>query len=64
MSGLKEAQEVLAGVEGIKFFYFDQRDVVRHALVQKVVTAYEKYEQTKSEREADARAARHAGPTG
>jgi phosphate starvation-inducible PhoH-like protein len=49
-SGLKEAQEVLAGVEGIKFFYFDQRDVVRHALVQKVVNAYDLYEKRKSER--------------
>src|SRR5829696_741248 len=40
MSGLREAQEVLSGVEGIKFFFFDQRDVVRHALVQKIVNAY------------------------
>ncbi|HEY4561749.1 MAG TPA: PhoH family protein, partial [Thermoanaerobaculia bacterium] len=57
-SGLREAQEVLADVEGIKFFYFDQRDVVRHALVQKIVTAYDSYEKRKSEREAEARAAR------
>src|SRR5215468_8053060 len=57
-SGLREAQEVLSGVEGIKFFYFDQKDVVRHALVQKIVTAYDSYEKRKSEREAEARAAR------
>ncbi|HYX23764.1 MAG TPA: PhoH family protein [Thermoanaerobaculia bacterium] len=50
-SGLKEAQEVLSGVEGIKFFYFDQRDVVRHVLVQKIVTAYDAFEKRKSERE-------------
>ncbi|MEA2601332.1 MAG: phosphate starvation-inducible protein PhoH [Acidobacteriota bacterium] len=50
MSGLKEAQEVLSGVEGIKFFYFDQRDVVRHVLVQKVVNAYELFERKKSDR--------------
>jgi phosphate starvation-inducible PhoH-like protein len=49
-SGLREAQEVLAGVEGIKFFYFDQRDVVRHALVQKIVSAYDEFEKRKSER--------------
>jgi phosphate starvation-inducible PhoH-like protein len=49
---------VLSGVEGIKFFYFDQKDVVRHALVQKIVTAYDSYEKRKSEREAEARAAR------
>jgi phosphate starvation-inducible PhoH-like protein len=63
-SGLREAQEVLSGVEGIKFFYFDQRDVVRHALVQKIVTAYGDFEKRKSEREAEARAARQAAATG
>jgi phosphate starvation-inducible PhoH-like protein len=50
-SGLREAREVLSGVEGIKFFYFDQRDVVRHPLVQKIVTAYEDHERRKSLRE-------------
>jgi phosphate starvation-inducible PhoH-like protein len=58
MSGLREAQEVLAGVEGIKFFYFDQRDVVRHSLVQKIVTAYDAHDKRRSDREAEARAAR------
>ena len=57
-SGLREAQEVLSGVEGIKFFYFDQRDVVRHSLVQKIVTAYDAYDKQKSEREIELRAAR------
>jgi phosphate starvation-inducible PhoH-like protein len=57
MSGLKEAQEVLSGVEGIKFFYFDQRDVVRHVLVQKIVTAYDAFERKKSDRDAESRAA-------
>jgi phosphate starvation-inducible PhoH-like protein len=60
MSGLREVQEVLSGVEGIKFFYFDQKDVVRHVLVQKIVTAYEAFEKHKSEREAEQRAARQA----
>jgi phosphate starvation-inducible PhoH-like protein len=32
---------VLKGVEGIGFSYFDQRDVVRHKLVQSVIRAYE-----------------------
>ncbi len=59
-SGLREAQEVLSGIEGIKFFYFDQKDVVRHALVQKIVTAYDEHDKRKSEREAEARAARQA----
>ena len=51
MSGLREAQEVLAGVDGIKFFRFDQRDVVRHTLVQKIVTAYDDFDRQKEERE-------------
>ncbi|HEX5760217.1 MAG TPA: PhoH family protein [Thermoanaerobaculia bacterium] len=53
MSGLREAREVLSDVEGIKFFYFDQRDVVRHALVQKIVTAYDAFERRREERDAE-----------
>jgi phosphate starvation-inducible protein PhoH and related proteins len=45
-SGLLEAVEVLRGVEGIRFINFDDRDVVRHPLVQKIVKAYERYQQT------------------
>jgi phosphate starvation-inducible PhoH-like protein len=40
-SGLKNAVEVLEGVEGISFTFFTPRDVVRHALVQRIVEAYE-----------------------
>ncbi|MEO8499907.1 MAG: PhoH family protein [Vicinamibacteria bacterium] len=43
-SGLVDAINVLNGVEGIGFSYFDQRDVVRHKLVQSVIKAYEKRE--------------------
>ncbi len=42
-SGLIEVIEVLRGVEGIRFVQFDDRDVVRHNLVQKIVKAYERY---------------------
>ena len=42
-SGLLEASEVLRGVEGIAFVNFDERDVVRHPLVQRIVKAYERY---------------------
>jgi phosphate starvation-inducible PhoH-like protein len=42
-SGLIEAVEVLHGVEGISFVQFDDRDVVRHSLVQKIVRAYERH---------------------
>jgi phosphate starvation-inducible PhoH-like protein len=40
-SGLKDALEVLRGVEGIGFTFFESRDVVRHPLVAKIVNAYE-----------------------
>jgi len=42
-SGLNEAIEVLAGVEGIEMVYFDERDVVRNSLVQRIVKAYDRY---------------------
>lgn len=42
-SGLLNAMEVLRGVEGITFVYFDERDVVRHSLVQRIVKAYDRY---------------------
>lgn len=44
-SGLKEVERVLDGVEDIGFCYLTERDVVRHQLVQKIVKAYDKYEQ-------------------
>jgi phosphate starvation-inducible PhoH-like protein len=40
-SGLKEAERVLQGIEEIEFVYFNDRDVVRHKLVQLIVKAYE-----------------------
>ena len=42
-SGLADAVDVLRGVEGISFCFFDERDVVRHMLVQRIVKAYERY---------------------
>lgn len=41
LSGLIQVQSILKDVEGIKFIYFTERDVVRHELVQKIVRAYE-----------------------
>ena len=43
MSGLVEAMKVVHEIEGIAFVYFDERDVVRHKLVQAIVKAYEKF---------------------
>jgi phosphate starvation-inducible PhoH-like protein len=42
-SGLVEAISVLGHVSGIAFCYFDEKDVVRHRLVQAVIKAYEAY---------------------
>jgi phosphate starvation-inducible PhoH-like protein len=42
-SGLLNAAEVLKGVEGIAFVNFDDKDVVRHTLVQRIVKAYDRY---------------------
>lgn len=42
-SGLVEAMQVVGRVEGIRFVYFDERDVVRHKLVQAIVKAYESH---------------------
>ena len=42
-SGLVEAMTVVSKIEGISFIYFDERDVVRHKLVQQIVKAYEAF---------------------
>jgi len=42
-SGLLEAIDVLKGVDGISFIHFDEGDVVRHHLVQRIVRAYDEY---------------------
>lgn len=44
LSGLIEVQRILKGVEGIKFAYLGEEDVVRHELVQQIVRAYEAYQ--------------------
>ena len=41
-SGLKDAIEVLRGVEGVSFTFFEARDVVRHPLVARIVNAYDR----------------------
>ncbi|MFN3739152.1 MAG: PhoH family protein [Thermodesulfovibrionales bacterium] len=46
VSGLVEAERILKGIEGIRFVYFTERDVVRHRLVQEIIRAYERYERT------------------
>lgn len=56
-SGLEHAVEVLSKVEDIGFAYMTNRDVVRHPLVQKIVSAYDEYEK-RQERQKQVSAAK------
>jgi phosphate starvation-inducible protein PhoH and related proteins len=42
-SGMVEAIEVVGKIDGIAMIYFDERDVVRHSLVQRIIKAYDEY---------------------
>jgi phosphate starvation-inducible PhoH-like protein len=42
-SGLIEASEILQGVNGLAFVHFDESDVVRHHLVQRIIRAYDEH---------------------
>lgn len=66
VSGLVEARRILKGVNGIAFCTFDERDVVRHPLVQRIIKAYESYEgrmrrRLERQREAKRRGSERAG---
>jgi phosphate starvation-inducible PhoH-like protein len=47
-SGLNEVRYILGDVEDIEFIYLTDKDVVRHEIVQKIIRAYEKYDNQKS----------------
>lgn len=51
-SGLAEAVKILENIDGIAIHHFTERDVVRHRLVQKIITAYEKYGAAKFDRDS------------
>ncbi len=57
-SGLRDAMDVLKGVEGVGHTRFDENDVVRHPLVGRIVNAYRNVEE---ERKSHARYERHEG---
>ena len=42
-SGLLEAVDILKNVQGLSFVYFDESDVVRHHLVQRIIRAYDEH---------------------
>ena len=46
-SGLIETVDILTDVEGLKFVYFTDKDVIRHRLVQDIIKAYERAERKK-----------------
>ncbi len=50
-SGLIEIQSVLKGIEGIRFVYFTEKDVVRHELVSAIIKAYEEWGQARGNAE-------------
>ena len=58
--GLTDIEEILAGVDDVSFIHLDRSDVVRHALVGRIVEAYDKYEEARVE----ARARRERGRDG
>jgi len=43
-SGLLQAMRILRGIEGVSIIKFDERDIVRHKLVKKIIKAYEQEE--------------------
>jgi phosphate starvation-inducible PhoH-like protein len=51
-SGLLEAADVLKHVEGLTFVYFDEGDVVRHHLVQRIIRAYDEFKTRVAEEQA------------
>ena len=42
-SGLVEAERIIKGIDGIEFIYFNEKDVVRHKLVQMIIRAYDEH---------------------
>ena len=64
-SGLVEAIEVVGRIEGIAFVHFNERDVVRHNLVQQIIKAYDEFAVSQPARQLPAAApANDASPAG
>lgn len=60
VSGLVEIREILQEIPGIKFVYFDDRDVVRHRLVQEIIKAYDRHSMTRADARLGGRVSRPA----
>lgn len=53
ISGLVQASDILKNINGLSLIYFDERDVVRHPLVRKIIKAYEQFENHKKGRNSN-----------
>jgi phosphate starvation-inducible PhoH-like protein len=62
VSGLIEVRDILRHVEGISFVYFDERDVVRHKLVQDIIKAYDQHESAEPPQPRAAQTGRRTSP--
>ncbi len=49
-SGLKQVSQILEGIKGIEFIYLGKQDVVRHQLVQRIIEAYDRFENRKKQK--------------
>ena len=58
-SGLREAEKILRDIDGLSFIRLTSKDVVRHPLVQKIVTAYDEYDKKKEVRQKRKQRTRH-----
>jgi phosphate starvation-inducible PhoH-like protein len=56
-SGLRQVLQVLKDVEGISMTFFNARDVVRHPLVQRIVNAYQVWEQNQEQADRNGKSA-------
>lgn len=53
LSGLVHVHQILSHIEAVRFVQFTEKDVVRHALVRKIISAYDRYESEQRLRSAD-----------
>lgn len=60
-SGLVQIREILRDIAGIQFIHFDERDVVRHRLVQDIIKAYEQYDDTQAAKGGETKSDRGEG---
>lgn len=49
LSGLKQAKEIVSGIEGVGWLEYERKDIMRHGLVQEIVSAYESYDREKED---------------